>query len=155
MEERYIATLRPSLKNYLLWYFISVIFLLLAIITYTYSEEYSFAYGEEYLFLPFLILFFLCIFIPKLKQITQKYTVTTHQLEMRQGIISKKTSEISIKNIRNIKLNQGIGQRLLGIGDLFFASAGTGGVEIAFRGIPDPGGWKGKINRLIEEQGKE
>ncbi len=144
MQEEQVATLRPSLKNFLTWYFISVIFLLLVIITY--------ASGERYLFLPFLVLFLLCIFIPKLKQISHKYTITNQRLEMRKGIISKQTSEIHIKNIRNIQLNQGIMQRLLGLGDLLFASAATGGVEIGFLGISDPEQWKQKINQLIEGQ---
>jgi len=54
------------------------------------------------------------------------------------GIISRKTHEVSIRDIRSINMNQGIVERLFGLGSVQIGSAGTGGIEVEFKGIENP-----------------
>ncbi len=73
------------------------------------------------------------------------YTLTTKRVTMKNGILSRQTEEIMLDDIRNIVMKQGIIERLLGIGSVEIACAGTAAVEMKFRGVVDPDGLKSKI----------
>ena len=75
--------------------------------------------------------------------------VTSDGINRRSGILSRKTTSLRYRDIRNIGLQQSIFQRLLGIGTLEFSSAGSGGVEIRFDNIAKPFIIKATIQRRM------
>jgi len=65
-------------------------------------------------------------------------TVTSERSILREGIISRDTSEVRHDDVRNLQIDQNIWQRMLGIGDIAVSSAGQDNLEIIARGIPGP-----------------
>jgi uncharacterized membrane protein YdbT with pleckstrin-like domain len=64
-----------------------------------------------------------------------KFTITTELIESRHGIIARDVESIRVKDLRNINLRQSLFQRIFGVGDLEFSSAGGAGIEVMFHGI--------------------
>lgn len=73
-----------------------------------------------------------------LDQKTKVFTLTTRKVMMQSGIISRKTSEVGTRDILSINMSQGILERLFGLGTVQIGSAGTGGIEVEFKGIKNP-----------------
>ena len=67
-----------------------------------------------------------------------RLTITDRRTTLRYGLISRETSEVGHEDVRNIRINQGIMERLLGVGTLSISSAGQDTLEIVFKGAPDP-----------------
>ena len=87
-----------------------------------------------------------------LDKISRRYRVTTERATMTEGMIARSTSEVEIQHIRDIRLSQGLLQRILGTGSLEFSSAGRSGSEVVFRGIQDPEGVKETVRDFQREQ---
>lgn len=66
-------------------------------------------------------------------------TITTHRSTLRHGILSKATTDVWHRDVRNVQLAQSLLQRLFGVGEIGISSAGQGGIEIQVVGIPNPG----------------
>jgi uncharacterized membrane protein YdbT with pleckstrin-like domain len=77
-------------------------------------------------------------------------TVTNKRTIQRTGLISKKTTEVLHRDVRNIEIEQSISQRMFGVGSIGIASAGQSGIEIQFAGVRDPDGVKALIDRYRE-----
>lgn len=67
-----------------------------------------------------------------------KFVIDSDHIESRHGIVARHIQSVRIKDLRNINVRQSIIQRLLGIGDVEFSSAGSGGVEVTFFGVDRP-----------------
>ncbi len=76
------------------------------------------------------------------------YTITSHRIMMRIGLIANNTNEMEIKHIRGINVRQGVVERLLGIGTLEIISAADGGAEVVFSGIRNPVAVKDQIRAI-------
>ena len=74
-------------------------------------------------------------------------TVSNKRSIQRTGLISKQTSEVLHRDVRNIEITQSVSQRLFGVGTIGIASAGQAGIEIQFKGVRDPDGVKALIDR--------
>jgi uncharacterized membrane protein YdbT with pleckstrin-like domain len=74
-------------------------------------------------------------------------TITNKRTIQRRGLISKYTTEVVHRDVRNIQVSQSIFQRLLGVGKVGISSSGQGGVEIQFSGVQDPDAIKTLIDR--------
>ena len=75
------------------------------------------------------------------------FTVTTRRVMSKSGIIARSTQEVTMKDIRSINLNQGIIERIFGLGTVQIGSAGTAGIEVQFSGIPSAEKVKDVISR--------
>ena len=64
-----------------------------------------------------------------------KFTITNELIESRHGIIARDVESIRVKDLRNVNLRQSLLQRIFGVGDLEFSSAGGAGIEVMFHGI--------------------
>lgn len=64
--------------------------------------------------------------------------VTNRRVIMRTGILSKATNEVRHQDIRNIKVNQTLQQRIFGTGNLQISTAGQSDMEIKFNGLAKP-----------------
>ena len=74
-------------------------------------------------------------------------TITNKRTTQRTGLISKNTTEVLHRDVRNIQVSQSALQRIFGVGSLGISSAGQAGVEIQFSGVVDPDSVKTLIDR--------
>jgi len=79
------------------------------------------------------------------------FTVTTSTIHSKSGIIARTTREVAMRDVRSINLKQGILERLFGIGTVEVGSAGTSGIEVSFKGIPEAPTVKDLIAKLKSE----
>lgn len=63
------------------------------------------------------------------------YTITNKRLKAKSGIFSRIVSEVFIKDIRSVNLRQGMFERMFNVGTINVGSAGTGDVEVSFKGV--------------------
>jgi uncharacterized membrane protein YdbT with pleckstrin-like domain len=80
------------------------------------------------------------------------YKIDNDTIESREGLIARKVKSIRIQDLRNINVNQSLVERILGVGDVEFSSAGGSGIEVVFRGVDRPLEVKALAQRL---QGKK
>lgn len=78
------------------------------------------------------------------------FQITAGAIESSYGIISRRVYSIRIRDLRNINVRQSILQRILGIGDVEFSSAGGAGIEVTFFGVAEPMTLKREIQALDE-----
>lgn len=88
-----------------------------------------------------------------LQRISFTYNITKDCVRSRKGLIARDESEIRITDIREVRVFQSIGQRIFGIGNIYFASAGTGGVEVSFEGVGNPHEIKDCVNEVRSSPG--
>ena len=74
-------------------------------------------------------------------------TVTTEQITLRRGLVSKYTNDVFHENVRNIIVRQSAFQRMMGTGYIGISSSGQSGIEIEVNGIPDPD----RVKQLIDD----
>ena len=65
-------------------------------------------------------------------------TVTNMKTILRKGLLSKYTTEVWHRDVRNVQIQQSFFQRMFGVGRIMISSAGQGGIEIDFVGVPNP-----------------
>jgi membrane protein YdbS with pleckstrin-like domain len=66
----------------------------------------------------------------------RKYTVTTRRVSVEYGIVSKRSNELRIQDIRSINLTTTGLSGLVGIGRLEFSSAATDDADVIFWNTP-------------------
>lgn len=73
--------------------------------------------------------------------------VTDQRVTLRQGILSRYTSDVLIADIRNVRIGQTLFQRIFDVGSVAVSTAAQGDVEIAVSGLPHPQ----RIKEIIDE----
>ena len=68
---------------------------------------------------------------------TSHFVVTSDRLIHREGLVSKRSMEIPLEAINDVRFNQRMLERIVGAGDLVIESAGTRGQEV-FSNIRNP-----------------
>jgi uncharacterized membrane protein YdbT with pleckstrin-like domain len=71
---------------------------------------------------------------------------------LKQGVIAQDIINIRFSEIKTVGLKRGIFERLINIGTLEFASAGSDGVDIRFINMANPVRVKAVIDELIERE---
>lgn len=72
--------------------------------------------------------------------------VTDERLTLRRGILSKATNDVLIADIRNVKIEQTMWQRIFGVGSVAVSTSGQADMEIEVDGVPAPERIKAIIN---------
>ena len=72
--------------------------------------------------------------------------VTDKRVTLRRGILSKATNDVLIADIRNVKIEQTMWQRIFGVGSVAVSTSGQADMEIEVHGVPDPERIKAIIN---------
>jgi uncharacterized membrane protein YdbT with pleckstrin-like domain len=92
--------------------------------------------------LEIMMIVSLLVFVggPYLRVLASEFRVTTERVHQRTGLIARNTSEIEVRDIRNVQVEQDILQRLLNVGDVRISTGRHSGFEITFAGITDPHG---------------
>lgn len=74
--------------------------------------------------------------------------VTTRRSTLRKGLLSKHTTEVWHRDVRNVQITQSFFQRMMNVGKIGISSAANSGVEIEIDGIADPE----SVRRMIDTQ---
>jgi uncharacterized membrane protein YdbT with pleckstrin-like domain len=86
-----------------------------------------------------------------LKRLATRYTITNRRLHIRRGILSRHIEETRLDRVQDVKVHQGIGQRILGIGTVDFDTSAEAGAGFRFQGIGSPEQVAREVDRVIHE----
>jgi uncharacterized membrane protein YdbT with pleckstrin-like domain len=78
------------------------------------------------------------------------YVVTDEGLYKKTGILSRDVQKIGFEKVQNTSYSQGAIGSYFGYGNVDVSTAGSGGVEMRFRSVPDPAGVQRQINQQIK-----
>jgi uncharacterized membrane protein YdbT with pleckstrin-like domain len=85
-----------------------------------------------------------------IKRATTRYNVTDDRIHIRTCIVSRREHSTQLSRIQNVNVTQSMFQRLLGIGDVDWDTAGTEETssDFTFRGVDDPS----ELARLVDQR---
>jgi uncharacterized membrane protein YdbT with pleckstrin-like domain len=66
------------------------------------------------------------------------YTLTSHKLEIEQGILSTTMRNIPLSKVQDVTVTAGLVNRMLGIGDITIDNASEGLGRVIIKGVRDP-----------------
>ena len=93
----------------------------------------------------------LTLVIGYLRRVSTKYLITTQRLRINRGIVSKKVQETRLERVQNVNYEQGVLDRLLGVGTVDFDTAGTDDAEFRFEWVNKPEEVVRAVDRASEE----
>ncbi|MGI9658978.1 MAG: PH domain-containing protein [Gaiellaceae bacterium] len=85
-----------------------------------------------------LILLVLVALIAWFTRLDQQFTVTSHRLIIRHGILSRREQSAHIDRVQNVSTRQTVVDRMLKVGSVDFDTAGTDDYEFVFDGVNNP-----------------
>jgi membrane protein YdbS with pleckstrin-like domain len=101
------------------------------------------------------VLLFLGAPAPRLvRWVTSHFVVTSARVIHRSGLIAKRSTEIPLGKISDVKFHQGVIERLIGAGDLTLESPGEYGQEY-FSHVPNPEQVQKTIYELTESNRRQ
>ena len=75
-------------------------------------------------------------------------TIKSDEITLETGLLSRNSTEVKIRDIKTIDVQQSLVNRMLGIGRLRIATAGTEGWEIVVEGVEAPNDIRNMIQKL-------
>jgi uncharacterized membrane protein YdbT with pleckstrin-like domain len=135
---------RPSWKSsigfFMKWGFLAIVPAIVAIVLSSFDTETGLPIWQWVLIS--LLLVALVILRDAIRRATARYTVTSERIHIRRGLLSRSEQATNLERVQNVSTDQSLLERMLGIGDVDFDTAGTGEGNDAFRfaGIDDPHG---------------
>lgn len=129
---------RPAWLNQ--WWQIAIAVLLpfVFVLAYLKGHQYFSSENLRVVFVVIVAVFVYLIAVVIYRRYSWAYTINGETIESREGLIARKVSSIRVRDLRNINVKQSLWQRILGVGDVEFSSAGGSGIEVSFRGVSDP-----------------
>jgi uncharacterized membrane protein YdbT with pleckstrin-like domain len=82
-----------------------------------------------------------------------QYVVTSEEIYVKKGIVSRQAVNTRLDRVYNTEFQQSILGRILSFGDVQIQTAGTGGTDVRFRMVDNPGEKTGLITRERDEPG--
>ena len=129
-DEHEIFTLRPTMIFVLVRYIVAA---LIVIATAALMGILHGSFQNVSGWVPFLVILGVAIIVfsnPIYRHILRKrevYTLTSHKLEMKYGLIAKIVRNIPLRNIQDVTVTASVWQRLLKLGDIEIDSASETG----------------------------
>ncbi len=82
----------------------------------------------------------LLVVLDVLRRAAVDYVVTNQRIRIRRGVLSRREQSTIIDKVQNVNTNQSLLDRMLGIGDVDFDTAGSESADASFRfkGIAAP-----------------
>lgn len=141
---------RPSWLNYWKAFLVSVLLIVGAFVAMAFAGDVIGDYVTPWILpLAGLVIALFVLGRAALDRFRWRYIVKPDgHVAVRHGIIAKDTDEIRVQDIRLLGVNQGIVQRIFGLGNVEIATAGHGDVEIFMKGIRDPEEVKEAVRKL-------
>jgi membrane protein YdbS with pleckstrin-like domain len=137
VDEHEVFTLRPTMIFVMVRYIVAALVL---IATAALMGVLSNKVSGQVAFLVILGVAIIAFANPIYKHILRKrevYTLTSHKLEMRYGLIAKIVRNIPLRNIQDVTVTASVWQRLLKLGDIEIDSASEAG-KIVLDDIHNP-----------------
>jgi len=82
----------------------------------------------------------------KVRTMTRALKISYKRTVYKRGLFDTSTSEVMHDNIRNVRVNQELWERIWNVGTIGISSAGSDGIEIEMRRVPSPG----KVREIID-----
>ena len=82
----------------------------------------------------------------KVQTLTRALKISNKRTVYKRGLLNTSTSEVMHDNIRNVRVNQELWERIWNVGTVGISSAGSDGIEIEMRRVPNPG----KVREIID-----
>jgi uncharacterized membrane protein YdbT with pleckstrin-like domain len=118
MSDRII---RPSMKQIKIWYAVAVLVLVAAFVV---QAKYL-TPKDQPPWLPVVALVFLLIPIRRhIRRQSMKVTITGDKLRYEAGLLSKTTRNIQLSKVQDVRVDQSLGQRMMGVGDISIETSG-------------------------------
>lgn len=135
VDEKVIFTVRPTLLFIKLGYVLAALagVLLIALLAWQPWANISFLVS-----LPLALALLLIPAFKHLKRNMLCYTLTDSKIEIDEGLISRTTRNIPLRNIQDVTVSSTVSQRLLRFGNLLIDNANETGGPTVLRNIPDP-----------------
>lgn len=130
------VVLRPSWKNYIPHYS-AIVAIVVAMVYISVKFQPSEGWGNVLYAVGMAGILYI-IGRVLLIRFGERFTVNEKEVVMEHGLLNKSSIEVGIHQIRTIQVKQSIWQRVVNIGDLLIASAGTEGYEIIAHGVDAP-----------------
>ena len=118
------------------------------ILAYLKGEQYFSVANLRVVFVVIGAVFVYLVTVVLYRRYSWRYLIDGETIESREGVIARKVHSIRVRDLRNINVNQTFVQRLMGVGDVEFSSAGGSGIEVVFLGVNDPMQVKALAQRL-------
>ena len=130
MDEKELMQFRPSKASEIKLYFLAVLFIVI---------------------FPVSIIMLLVAWA---RIASTQYRFTNQRLFKRTGLIAKHEEEIELFRIRDVKLSQGIIQRIFGIGDIVVISSDETSPILLIKGVRNPENIKETLRTAYREARK-
>lgn len=117
MEDRVIY---PSLKLIKFGYFLAVVVIVAAVIV---QVNYM-PQGQQPWLLAVAVLAFVWPIRSHIRRQSTKATITGDKLRYEAGLLSKTTRTIQLSKVQDVRVDQTLGQRILGVGDISIETSG-------------------------------
>jgi uncharacterized membrane protein YdbT with pleckstrin-like domain len=93
----------------------------------------------------------LTLVIGYLRRVSTKYLITTQRLRISRGLVRKNVQETRLERVQNVNYQQGVLDRVLGVGSVDFDTAGTDDSEFRFEWVNHPEEVVRAVDRAVEE----
>jgi len=143
--------LRPAWRTY--WSGFLLMLLLLAGAFFAFVSAAPEEEGMRLLALAMLAAAGLVLLGVVLKRYSWKFTIEGNRVSRHYGLISRNQQSVRIGDLRSIELDQSFFQRVFGVGDIAFYSAGSADAEVRFFGIADPLSVRNQIDAVMDAKG--
>jgi len=139
--ENVLWTGHPSWKSMLLFYIRWVLISLVPVIIYAGIRAGTSNHPGLTLFGVLSIIgLVLTLTIGWIRRVTTVYRITNRRIQIKRGIVSRNERSANVDRVQNVNVRQSVGQRILGIGDVDWDTAGseTADSDFTFHGVDDP-----------------
>ncbi len=148
--EQIIFAIKPSLW-FILFYYAKMIGLVIAILIAVRFFPYVPSLVSQYISQIAGALILLQLVIAVLEWISRLYVLTDRRVIRIQGIFNIDVFEAPLVKIQNTYLTFALHERLVGIGTILIATAGTAGIDAAWQNINQPLEVHEQVRRAIRE----
>jgi uncharacterized membrane protein YdbT with pleckstrin-like domain len=93
----------------------------------------------------------LTLVVGYLRRVSTKYLITTQRLRISRGIVRKHVQETRLERVQNVNYQQGVLDRLLGVGTVDFDTAGSDDSEFRFEWVNEPEQVVRAVDQAVEE----
>jgi uncharacterized membrane protein YdbT with pleckstrin-like domain len=100
--------------------------------------------------LSLLLVGLLIVLAANLNYTNTHYVVTDAGLYKKTGVLSRDVQKIGFDKVQNTSYSQTAVGAYFGYGDVDVSTAGSGGVEMRFRAVPDPADVQEHFNRRVK-----
>jgi uncharacterized membrane protein YdbT with pleckstrin-like domain len=80
----------------------------------------------------------LMVLVGLIKRIATVYSITTHRLHIKRGIVARHVQQTRLERVQNVNIEQSVIQRILQVGTVDFDTAGSGDSDFSFIGVSQP-----------------